>query len=183
MLWSTFPLTHSSPLTGTSGDVNAVYLRAWIYVSENGLTGASELANILVIQNSALSSVAGIQLRNNTGTFQMRFFYYSDGGIVFTAGVNVAINTWYLIEFRYDTSIMFWIWGLNNVVQYNGNLKGATLTPNRLVAGIAAYTGTAQSTINIDSIAIDTEQHPPFIDSSDPIILEVPSTTILFASR
>ena len=173
----------SAYATRTFGNVNAVYLRAWVYVSENGLTVASEIANILDIRNSAGTSAARIELRNNAGTFQMRFIYYSDGGEVATAGVTVVVNTWYLIEFRYDTNIMLWGWILNNVVQNNGHLTGAVLTPNRLVAGIVGYTGTAQSTVHIDSIAIDTDQYPSLIDSSDPIILEVPSTTILFNSR
>src|SRR3989304_171461 len=173
----------SAYATRTFGDVNAVYAKAWVYISENGLTVASEIAKILDIRNSSGTSAARIELRNNTGTFQMRFVYYSNGSEVSTAGVTVAINTWYLIEFRYDTSLMLCGWTLNNTVKNTGHLTGAVLTPNRLIAGIVGYTGTAQSIVHIDSIVIDTEQYPRLIDSSDPIILEVPSTTILFSSR
>ncbi|OHB71859.1 MAG: hypothetical protein A2W23_06320 [Planctomycetes bacterium RBG_16_43_13] len=173
----------SAHATRTFGNVNAVYLRAWIYISENGLTGASEIAKIFDIRTSSGTSATRIELRNNAGTFQMRFIYYSNGGEVITTGVTVVIDTWYLIEFQYDTSLMLWGWILNNTVQETGHLEGTVRTPNRLVAGIVNYTGTAQSTVHIDAIAIDTEHYPSLIDSSDPIILEVPSTTILFDSR
>lgn len=167
----------------TFNDENSVYIRAWVYVSQNGLTGVSEIANILDIRNSAGTSAARIQLRNNAGLFQMRLIYYTDGGEVATSGITVAINTWYLVEFKYDINAMQWNWYLNGVLKSMGNLAGTVLTPNRLVVGIAGYTGTAQSTVHVDGVIIDTEHYLSLIDFSDPIILEVPSTTVLFTSR
>lgn len=173
----------SAYATRTFGDVNAVFVRAWVRITENGLTGASEVGSVLIIQNSASSSTVGVQLRNNAGTFQMRFFYYSNGGIVYTNGVNISINTWYLIEFSYDTGKMLWSWYMNGILRGSGHLTGTILTPNKLLAGIAGYTGTAQSTVHLDNVAVDNNYLPAMIDSIDPIILEVPSTTILFNSR
>lgn len=168
---------------GTFNNVNSTYLRAWVYVSENGLTGASELANILVIANSASTFCARIQLRNNAGTLQMRFIYYSNGGDINTSGVNVSINTWYLVEFAYDTDGMKWSWHLNGIMQQVGHLTGTVLTPNRLMIGIGNYTGAAQTTLYIDNVAIDNALAPAIIDSSDPLIYEVASTTILDSRR
>lgn len=167
----------------TFGNENSVYIRAWIYISQNGLTGVSEIANILDIRDSAETSIARIQLKNNAGLFQARFIYYSDGGEIATSGVVVAINTWYLMEFSYNINTMKWSWYLNNIVKGIGNLVGTVLIPNRLVTGIVNYTGAAQSIAHIDNITVDTEHYSSIIDSFDPIIIEVASAAILFSSR
>lgn len=169
----------SAYATRTFNNVNGAYLRAWIYVSENGLTGASEIATILDIRDSSGTSMAKIQLRNTGGVFKIRFNYYSNGGEINATGVTVTINTWYLVEFQYDINVMRWSWYLNNVLKEMGHLTGTVLTPNRLIVGIVGYTGAAQTTLYIDNIAIDNALAPAIIDNCDPLIYEVASTTIL----
>ena len=169
----------------TFGDSNTIFARAYIYISENGLTGASEICNVLNILTSAANSAARLQLRNNAGTFQIRFIYYSNGAEVNSAGVNININTWYLIELKYDTNKMQWSWSLNGVVKGNGTLTGAIRIPNNIAVGISvsAYSGTGQTTLYTDSVVVDNYQPIPYIENTDPLVIEIPSTTVLFTNR
>jgi len=135
------------------GNNNIVYIRGYIYLSEEGLNDNQLIQNLVLSDSSSL--VCGrIDIAQIAGVLQIRFSYYSAGAVQSTAFVNFSLNTWYRIEFQYDITNLLWEWRIDGITKNSGSLSAATRTPNGLLIG-TVHTGSAQSTLYTDLVVWD----------------------------
>lgn len=173
-------------------DQDVCYARAYIRLVQEGLGAGQGFASI-VIQDSSPATVAEVQLYEMGGNLYARYRYYSGGTIASTTGVAISLGAWYKIECKYDITNMEWEWRIDGVTRHSGSLSAATRTPNRIDVGIIGHTGTAQSTLCTDLVAVDNANWPAAINTENnrrsvmslpwDIIFPVPDGTIDQADR
>lgn len=138
----------------TKTNQNISYIRGYLYVSAEGFSNNQGFAT-LNIQTTTGTLVARIDILQLSGVLSSRFVYWSSGAQQATAGVAISLNTWYRIEYQYDTTNLLWEWRINGVTQHSGVLAATTGTPDRLRIGIIGNTGTTGATMYTDRVAWD----------------------------
>ncbi len=129
---------------------NISYVRTFIYLTS---MDSGSVASVIRLITSFGAVVAGIQMQFSSPNYQLRFQYYSEDALNATAWVNIALNTWYRIEFRYDITNMLWSWRINGTSQHSGSLGVTIRTPNQFRIGI--MTGASNTNIYHDLAAWD----------------------------
>ncbi|MBU4069594.1 MAG: DUF2341 domain-containing protein, partial [Nanoarchaeota archaeon] len=158
------------------GDNNIWYVRGYLYLSEEGLSDNQGFFTLRT-GNTADNLVAAIQSLQSGGVLYVRFQYYSSSAVQSTDVVALSLNTWYRFEYKYDITNTAWEWRINGDTQHSGALSADTRTPNRLQIGIRANSGTAQSTLYTDLVAIDdadwvgaaADTTPPYFTNGTPV--------------
>lgn len=144
----------------TKTNQNISYIRAYIYCSQEGLADTFAL-RLAALYNSADALVARIIIIQVSGALKFNYQYYSGGALQSATAVNMSLNTWYRVEYKYDITNMLWEWQIDGVSQGSGSLSAATLTPDRIVTGIRTVAGNpTQSTVYTDLVVWDDATWP-----------------------
>jgi len=142
-------------------ELKRTFTRMYLYVESEGLDDG-DMKPIGALRNNTGAIVLGFGLNQNAG--QLRFLirlYYENGSSYYEYPVNISLERWYRIEFKYDTdnetSIAYFEWKVDGISQGSAGLGGLVTHYSGIKKwdfgfwGAQAETGT----IYFDRIAVD----------------------------
>ena len=109
-----------------------------------------------------MGEVTAATIRNLAGQLQIALQYYSSGSLAnYSSYVNINVNTWYRIEYKYDINSSEWEFRVYDdseslVGSDSGALSATTRIPYYIIGGIYNSTGTTSSVIYSDLLAWST---------------------------
>ena len=138
-----------------AGGKATLYGGCYFYL--NSLHATARYLNVLYVMSTTYADNLQIILLEDSGTLKLRFDYYDDGSLKSTATISASIQTWTLVEYKYDTSGGAWEWKVDGVTQHSGSLTGTLRTPRYFHAGIHNCNNTTAITNYVDSVRADDE--------------------------
>ena len=158
--WSISAMTAGDNLTHDFADSVTAYVDFWFKFT-GGPDTDTESLRAFALQTDAASSCIYIEIVNNSGTLQVRPYYY-DNGAAYGTFQTVVAGTWYHIGLFYDSTANTFAWYFSETDALGAAKDSASemstlRVPGIFVAGGIAKSGTFTGTLQVDSIGIDND--------------------------
>lgn len=159
--WSHSTMTAGRYLTTDFNNSNPTYVDFWFKFT-GGPDDNGEYITFCSLGTDDPYRCLDLQLYNNSGTLEIRPYYYDGGNVTGTAYTPAVASTWYHIGMMYDSTaktMAFYCATTQSLgaAVYTKNGMTTTRTPGKVVIGAWSGSGTFNGTLEYDSIGIDDD--------------------------
>lgn len=149
---------------------DTIYARFYLYVDTLGcIDGGAETTLVFYVADAGINIAVGVYIEEHTdlvGTPIIRILFYSDGALQVEDDKTIAVDTWYRVEFKYDTVGMSYEWRVDGNTEESGSLVGTIVDDIQIIrAGNDNHGGSLPQEVYIDEVVIDGSNWPGAAES------------------